>query len=321
VRRLPGVVTASGTSSLPVGGGGFYLGRVFLTTGQPEPPASSDTPAQWSVIQPAYLRTMGVPVGAGREFDDRDTAESTPVILINESMARRMFPNESPLGKRIRSWRDENVYREIVGVVGDLRFFGLSGDPVNTVYVPHAQDAWSMQLLVVRTSADPREMPRPGRNAIWEHDPKLAISDVKTMREIVDADLARPRFSAFLLGVFAATALLMGAIGIYGLVSYVVAQQTKEIGIRMALGALRGDILRTVTGRALALACAGVAAGVVAALGLTRLMETMLFGVSATDAEAFLGASALLIVTAAAASYIPARRASRADPLTALRYA
>jgi predicted permease len=293
---------------------------VFLATGQPEPPASSDTPAQWSVIQPGYLKTMGIPLASGRDFSDADTAESNPVILISESMAQQMFPNESPLGHRIRSWRDENVYREIVGVTGDVRYFGLSRDLGNNVYVPHTQDSWRMQVLVVRTAAEPRTLVRAIQSAIWSHDAKLAISDIKTMNEIVDADLARPRFATFLLGVFAATALAMSAIGIYGLMSYLVALQTREIGIRMALGAVQGDIRRKVTGRALLLAGVGVIAGTIGALGAAHLMEAMLFGVSATDTGTFAASSTLLLVVAAVASYIPARRASRTDPLVALRY-
>jgi putative ABC transport system permease protein len=320
IRSIPGVTSVATTSSLPLGGGGFYLGRVFLTTGQPEPPASKDTQAHWSVMQPGYLDTLGVRVIAGRGFNRSDTADSNPVILISQAMAKEMFPNESPLGRRIRSWRDENKYREIVGVVADVRYGGLGAEVPNNVYIPHPQDPWSSQVLVVRTDGDPRSILRSVQSAVWAQDRKLAISEVKTMDTIVATELARPRFAMFLLAVFAATALAMAAIGIYGLMSYTVAQQTREIGIRMALGALHGDILKRVAKRALVLALVGVGLGVAGALALTRLMSALLFGVSPTDAGAFTASAAILILVAVIASYVPARRASRVDPLVALRY-
>ena len=319
VRALPGVASASTTSALPIGGGGGYLGRVFLTTGQAEPPATADTSGQWSVVLPGYFETIGIPILQGRDISRTDTADSLPVIVISQSMASQMFPGENPIGRRIRSWRDENVYREIVGVVGDVRYFGLTEDIANNVYVPQAQDRWNLQLLVVRATQDPLSLARPVQEAIWAHDPKLAIAAVKPMEQIVAANLARPRFLALLLSAFAFTALLMGAIGVYGLMSYVVTQRTKEIGIRMALGAVRQDISRSIAGRAFWLACAGVAIGIAGALGVTRLLETMLFGVSANDVATLAAASGLLIFTAVLASYVPARRAGRADPLTSLR--
>jgi putative ABC transport system permease protein len=320
VKQVPGVRDASGVGSLPLGGGGFYLGRVFLTTGQPEPPASRDTPALWTVIRPETLRTLDIPIVAGRDIRATDTAASNPVILINRFMARQMFGNENPIGKRIRSWRDENVYREIVGIVGDVRYGGLAEDVNSVVYVPHTQSAWRTLVLAVRTNQDPGALLRSIQRKIWSVDRFLAISDVRTMEEIVDAALARPRFSMFLLGVFALTALLMAAIGIYGLMSFAVAQQTKEIGIRMALGALSGDILRNITARAFRLALAGVSIGIMGALAVTRLFTTLLYGVTATDSETFAIAGVLLVGVAVLAAYIPARRASRLDPLTALHY-
>jgi predicted permease len=320
IRSIPGVSSVATTSSLPVGGGGFYLGRVFLKSGQPEPPATNDTPALWSVMQPGYLDTLGIRVVSGRGFNSSDTPDSNPVILISRSMAKQMFGSESPLGRRIRSWRDENKYREIVGVVQDVRYSGLGEEVPNNVYVPHTQDSWSSQVIVIRTNREPRSVLRAVQGAIWSQDNKLAISEVKTMDEIVATELARPRFAMFLLMVFAVTALMMAAIGIYGLMSYTVAQQTREIGIRMALGALHGDILKRVAGRALILAVIGVGLGVAGALAVTRLMTAILFGVSPTDAGAFGASAAILILVAVIASYVPARRASRVDPLVALRY-
>ena len=320
IRRVPGVVSTAAISSLPIGGGGFYLGRVFLTLGQPEPPASSDTPASWTVMQPQALETMGVPLISGRAFDNRDTEKSNPVILISRSMAKQMFPNENPLGRRIRSWRDENVYREIVGVVGDVRYGGLGQDVVNNVYIPYMQDSWRAMVLVIRTSEPPDALLRSIQGAIWSRDNKLAISEVRTMDQIVNRELARPRFSMFLLGVFAATALIMAAIGIYGLMAYSVAQRTREIGIRMALGALRQDIIRSVASSALGLALTGVAIGIIGAVAVTRTMSALLFGVSPTDTGTFAFAAVLLIAVTMLAAFVPARRASKVDPMIALRY-
>jgi putative ABC transport system permease protein len=320
IRQVPGVTSASAIASLPVGGGGFYLGRVFLTTGQPEPPASKDTSALWSVVRPEAFQTLDIPVVAGRSFTRSDTTGSNPVVIVSQSMAKQMFGKESPLGRRIRSWRDENVYREVVGITADIRYAGLGEDIVNVAYVPHAQSPWQTLMLVVRSDRDPRTLLKSIQSQIWSLDRRLAVAEVKTMDQIIQTELARPRFSMFLLAVFAATALLMAAIGIYGLMSYSVAQQTKEIGIRMALGALRWDILKNVTGRALALALIGVAIGMAGALAVTRLMTTILFGVSPTDSATFAAASGLLIGVAVIAAYIPARRASHLDPLIALRY-
>jgi putative ABC transport system permease protein len=240
-------------------------------------------------------------------------------MIVNQAMAKQMFPNENPIGRRVRSWRDENVYREIVGVVADLRS-SLSENFAHSVYVPHTQDSWRALMLTIRTDRDPNALLPSIRSAIAGEDAKLAISEVKTMEKILDEQLARPRFSMFLLGVFAATAILMAAVGIYGLIAYAVAQRTREIGIRMALGAVRFDILRSVTGRALSLTMAGITLGIVGALGVTRLMASLLYGVSPNDAPTLAGACLLLLFVALAASYIPARRASKVDPVVALRY-
>jgi putative ABC transport system permease protein len=319
VKQVPGVMAASAIGSLPIGGGGFYLGRVFLSNGQPEPPSSKDAPA---------LERHP----PGRAEDPRHSCRYGPLILGHghEEFQPGHHPqsidgeadvgDENPLGRRIWSWRDENVYREVVGITSDIRYFGLSEDVSNTVYVPHAQSLWRTLILLVRAGQDPRALLKSIQSQVWSIDRRLAISEVKTIDDIIATELARPRFSMFLLGVFAATALLMAAIGIYGLMSYAVAQQTKEIGIRMALGALKTDILKNVTGRAMILAMGGVAIGVMGAWALTRLMASLLFGVSPTDTATFAAASGLLISVAVIAAYIPARRASKLDPLIALRY-
>jgi len=231
-----------------------------------------------------------------------------------------MFANQNPIGRRIRSWRDENKYREIVGVVGDLRYDGLADDIVNLVYVPHTQDSWRTMLLAIRTQVDPHALVRSAQSEIWSFDPKLAIADIKTMDAIVDENLARPRFSMFLLGMFAVTALVLAAIGIYGVIAYSVAQRTREIGIRMALGANRADVLRMVGRRGAILAGAGMVCGIAGALAMTRLMKSLLFGVTPTDTSTFAVVCGILILVTTAACYLPARRATTVEPLEALRY-
>lgn len=320
IRRLPRVVSASATGSLPLGGGGAYLERVFLREGQPDPPASRDTGAQWTVVQAGYFQTIGMTVIAGRAFTDRDLKQSPPVIIVSQSFAREMFGDDNPLGRRIRSWRDENLYREIVGVVSDLRNSDMAENPGNCVYVPHSQDSWSTMAFTIRTEGDPAALLQSVRAAVHRFDPRLAISEIKTMDEIVDSELARTRFSMFLLGVFAATALVLAAIGIYGVIAYSVTQRTREIGIRTALGATQRDILRMIGARGMALAIAGVACGSAGAIGLTRFMKSLLFGIDPADAATLTAACGLLVLVTIAACYIPARRATKIEPLEALRY-
>jgi putative ABC transport system permease protein len=320
IRRVPGVVSVAGAGSLPVDGGGFYLGRAFLREGQPEPPATTDARALWNPVQAGFFETLGIPVVLGRAFNDRDTHESTPAIIISQKLAREMFPGQNPLGHRIRSWRDENVYREIVGVVGDAHYDELSGAISSLVYVPYPQSAWGSLMLTIRTAADPTTLVPSVRAAIWSLDRKLSISDVKTMDEIVDASLARLRFSMFLLAIFGAVALLLAAIGIYGVVAYSVTQRTREIGIRIALGAARPDVLRMVARGALKLAAAGIAVGIVGGLALTRLMATLLYGVTPSDARTFSMVAAILLLVTIAAAFLPARRAAKVDPIVTLRY-
>jgi len=256
----------------------------------------------------------------GRDFDERDRADSNPVIIINRTMASRMFPGEDPLGKRIRSWRDENQLREIVGVVQDVRYFGRDDELQGLVYVPHTQDVLRSMALTVRTHTNPASAVGAIRNQIAAVDKELAIANLETMTTTLDRSVAPRRASMLLVAAFGAVAALLAVIGIYGVLSYTVAQRAQEIGVRIALGAQSGDVVRLVLGHGLKLTLTGVSIGLIASYALTRLMASLLYSISATDALTFVAVSALLTGVALAACFVPARRATKVDPMVALRY-
>ncbi len=320
VKAVPGVQTAAAVSALPLDGGGFYLGRKFLREGAAEPPAGPDTAGSWNVVTPDYFKAMDIGLVKGRLFTDRDDAQNSPVIIVSELFARRMFPNEDPLGKRIRSWRDENKLREIVGVVRDVHHQGLEDGPSSLVYIPHRQDAWGSLTMVVRTAGDPAAMTNAVRQAFRTVDNETPISNVQTLQKVWADSTARQRFGTWMLGLFAALALCLAGIGIYGVISFSVAQRTHEIGIRIALGARRGDVLKLVLRRGMILTLLGLTLGLSASFGLTRLMSGLLYGVSVTDPLTFALIALLLMVVALLACWIPAQRATKVDPIIALRY-
>jgi len=320
VKATPGIESAAVSSALPLGGGGFYLGRVFLAEGRPEPPVGADAEGQWNVISPGYFKTTGTRLIKGRDFDSSDTAESNPVIIINESLAHKIFPNEDPLGKRIRSWRDENKLREIVGVVADVRYFGREDAPRGLVYVPHTQNTWRAMILTVRTQSNPSALVGAIRNQIKAVDKELAIANLNTMTSILASSVAPRRLSMLLLTVFAGVAALLAAIGIYGVLSYVVSQRVSEIGVRLALGAQTADVLKLMIGHGMRLALTGVVLGLAFSFALTRLMKSLLYEVGATDPLTFAAVALLLASVALLACWVPARRATKVDPLVALRY-
>ena len=320
VSTTPGVESAAVSSALALGGGGFYLGRVFLIEGQPQPPASSDFPAEWNVVSPGYFATTGVGLIKGRDFDERDRVDTNKVIIINATLARRMFGEEDPLGKRIRSWRDENQLREIVGVVADVRYYGRDDELRGLVYVPHAQDAWRSMALTVRTHGDPASLGTSIRDQIAAIDKDLAVANLETMSTILNRSVAPRRALMVLLAAFGVIAGLLAVVGVYGVLSYTVAARAQEIGVRIALGAQSSDVLRLVIGQGLKLTLVGVGIGAAAAFGLTRFMTSVLYGVSATDVVTFLAVSLFLTGVALVACFVPARRASRVDPIEALRY-
>jgi len=278
------------------------------------------SPAQWNVVSPGYFQTTGTALLEGRDFDTRDRTDSTPVIIINRTMARRMFGTDDPLGKRIRSWRDENKLREIVGVVEDVSYFGRDDQPHGLVYVPHTQNVWRSMALTVRTHGDPAGVVAAIREKISSVDPDLAIANLATMTTIVDRSIAPRRASMLLVLVFGVLAGLLAVIGIYGVLSYTVAQRAQEIGVRIALGAQRGDVLGLVLGHGLKLTLTGVVIGLASSYALTRLMSSLLYNVSATDLLTFVAVSLVLSGVAMAACFVPALRATKTDPMIALRY-
>jgi predicted permease len=319
LEALPGVRAASYASSLPLGGGGLYLGRAFLAEGAAEPPAGADVRAMWSNVGPRYFETMGVRMLRGRGFTEADHAAAPPVAVISRAFARSMFGDADPIGRRVRSWRDENVYREIVGVVDDVRLFGVGDEVRPLFYVPHAQDAWSGVSLIVRTAGEPLLAASQVRGALSEFDRAIGIASVGSMDEVFGASVAQNRFAAILVGIFAAIALVLALVGIYGVLSSVVTQRTREIGIRIAVGARPAQVLRLVLGEAAVVIAAGLALGVPGAVFVTRLAESLLYDVSATDPVTFAAVATLLTAAAFAASAIPSRRAANVDPMTTLR--
>ena len=316
IQALPGVEVASVASALPLGGGGFYLGRMFLAEGKTEPTAEVD--AQWNIVGPGYFRALRMPV-RGREFSPRDDTASTPVMIVNSHFAEKMFPGENPIGKRALSSRDERVLREIVGVVDDVRYFGAEDDVRGLVYVPYKQNSWSAMRIIVRTSGDPQALVAAARRVISGIDPDLAMASVATMDDAMAASLAGPRFTTFLLSGFALVSLLLVAVGLYGVLSYGITQRTHEIGIRMALGARAGHVLRMVVREAVLMVVLGILIGGAGALALSRVMTSLLFETSATDPVTFVVVVLVLGVVGAIAAYLPARRATQVDPLIALR--
>ena len=320
IRALPGVRSAGMVNFLPLYGGlGSATG--FTVKGRPAPPPGEGPSANVRVADGGYFGTMGIPLLRGRNFADFEDAEPRHVVLVSESLARTHFPGEEPLGKRITVFMSENpVPTEIVGVVGDVRYDSLTDQAEPTVYMPHPELTYEFMTLVIRTSGEPAEMAPAVRRVISAIDPDQPVSDVRTMNQVMADTVARARFNTLLLGLFAGLATLLSAIGIFGVMNYSVTLRTREIGLRMALGAQPGRVLMLILRQGLLLTLVGIGIGLAGALALTRLMSSMLFGVDATDPATFAAIVALLALVSLVACYIPARRATRVDPLIALRY-
>ena len=320
VRRLPGVTSAAIADNLPLSGG-IGWGSISIEGYQP----SSGQEMIQSDIRVAgvgYFETMEVPVIKGRLFDEHDNEKSSQVTIIDEKMARNYWPNSNPIGARIKfgSLNSENPWLTVVGVVGSVKQYDLESESRVTMYLPTAQAMGGTMYLVARTSIVPSSLAASITSEVRSLDPNIPIFDVKTMDQRLSESLARRRFAMLALGVFAGFALLLAIVGIYGLISYSVAQRTSELGIRLALGARQIDVLRLVLSAGLKLALIGIAVGVVLSFAVTRFLSSLLFGVRATDLFTFSALSILLIVVSLIACYLPARRATKVDPLVALKY-
>ena len=320
VRALPSVLSAGSNSSLPLAGD--YWGRSLTVEGFPVLPVGQAPTVNHFVVSPSYFEAMGIRVLKGRDFDERDTKDSQKVAIIDERLARQYWPDADPIGRRVRFGppEDNEPWHTIVGVVGEVRHERLDASTRKSVYLPFAQMPVGRSNLAIRTSGRPENLISAVRAQVKELDPDLPIIHVMPMTEVVSMSIWQPRLYTALFGVFAAVALILAMVGIYGVMSYAVSQRTREIGLRMALGAERKDVLKLVVGQGIALAAIGVGVGLVAAVVLTRLMSSLLFGVTATDPITFAAVSVLLTGVALGACFVPARRAARVDPMVALRY-
>ena len=314
VSSLPGVQSATLVAFVPLSGGGYR--RTVDAEGY-QPQAKEDTELNTNIIGPNYFNTMGIPIVGGRDFNAQDRQGSPPVVMVNEVFARRYFGGNA-VGRRLRF--GSGVFREIVGVVRTAKYRHLREEPLPFIYTPLAQEPQSGMTLMVRSASDPAALVAAVRNEIGAINRDVPLFSVQTMRERIASQLAADRVIAVLLSVFGGSALLLAAIGIYGVVGYAVAQRTREIGIRIALGADRHDILKLIVGQGMVLVVIGAGIGLALALGATQLLKSLLFGVSATDPLTFVSVVLVLVGVAVLACYLPARRAMKVDPLVALRY-
>ncbi len=320
IAAVPGVESVGGVSSLPFFR--YEMPTTFTVEGRPSPAPGQELSAYRGMATPDYFRTLGIPLRQGRFFTRFDDSRSNRVVLINESLARRYFPGEDPVEKKVllRTRDGQPDPRTIVGVIGDMRPDGLDSDPRPEIYLPYHQTTFGEMTFVIRTTGDPQQVLPAVKEQVWSLNKELTFYRVATMEQLVSESLATRRFNLFLLSAFAAIALMLAGVGIYGLISFATNQRTHEIGVRMALGAQAGDVLKMVVRQGMILALVGVGLGLVAALALTRLMSSLLFGVTPTDPATYTGVSLLLSAVALLACYIPARRATKVDPMVALRY-
>jgi len=317
VDTLPGVQASGGVSFLPLNGLGAATS--FFIEGQEKARKGDEPVSDVRVVTHDYFKAMGIRLLRGRLFDRRDTAPNTRRIIVSETLVKKYFGGIDPIGRRIvLAWNDEGP-DEIVGVVGDIRSASLETEPKGTSYLPPARFAYPFMTVVVKTKDESMRVVPSLVNAVHEIDPDVPVADIMPMTEVISVSTAQRRLTMTMLVIFAAVALVLASVGIYGVISYSVTQRTQEIGIRMALGAQRGDVLRMVVGRALVLAIAGIGVGAVGAFTLTRLMDKLLFDVRPEDPMTFGAVSVLLALVAGLASYLPGRRATRVDPVVALR--
>ena len=313
---IPGVRDAAAAVTLPIGGDDFAAG--YIAEGQPAPVPGQEPRAGFQVVTPGYFRTMGIPIVAGRDFREGDTASAPAVALVNETFARTTWPQGDAVGRRIKVGRDGG-WMTVVGVTGDIRHLGPARPPRPEFYRPHAQQSFSFMAFVIRTQGEPHAVVPAIRAAVRRLDVRQPISDVKTMEEHLARALSRPRFMSTLLAAFGALALVLAIVGIYGVMAYAVAQRTREIAIRTALGAHGRDVARMVLAKAAWLAALGVSTGLAAAFALSRVLAGLLFGVEATDPATYIAVAGILSAVALLAAAVPARRAARIDGAQVLR--
>lgn len=318
IESLPGVESVGATNFLPLTG--FWGTATFTVEGRPLPNPGEEPEADNRTATPNYFRTMGMRLVEGREFTEQDRDGAKKVLIINETLARKLWAGESPIGKRV-NWEDTNhpEWWEIVGVVKDVKSFGLEKETHSDVFRPFAQVPFPIMAFTIRTTTDPMSLAAGVRREIWSVDKDQPLFKVLSLEQLAAESVSLRRVSMILLGTFAALALIIAAVGIYGVMSYTVAQRTSEIGIRMALGAKQSDVLRMIVGQGSLLALLGVGIGLLAAFILSRLIASLLYGVSATDSLILFSAPLISTVVALLACYIPARRAMRIDPMVALR--
>jgi putative ABC transport system permease protein len=315
-RQIPGVRAAAASSILPFEGGG--TASEITIEGRSAEPDGSLPSADWRTISPGFFQLLQVPIRAGRDFTSRDGVPGSPgVVIVSETMARRFWPGMDPIGRRVRPGRSQ-VWQTVVGVAADLHHLSLDSDPAPMVYYPY-DGSWNPMSVALRISGDPATIAPAIRRAASSIDPMLPVANVRRVSDMVAGTLGPRRFNATLLAVFAGIALVLASVGLYGAISYAVARRTHEIGVRMALGAGPRDIVRMVIGEGMRLVAIGLAAGLAAAAALTWTLSSLLFGVSAGDPATFTAITALLVAVAFVATYVPARRAARVDPMLAIR--
>jgi putative ABC transport system permease protein len=319
VQTIPGVEDVGAISFLPFAGP--HSGTRIQIEGQPKLPPGQELSTGVCVTDANYFQVMQIPLKRGRLFTEQEATEMRHVVVVNETFAQQNLPGQDPIGKRVTiNMKDDNVPSEIIGVVGDNKHLGLDTEVEPMSFWPHPELAYSSMTLAIRTRGEPTSVASAARNTIRNLDPEQPVGEVSTMNSLMARSIARSRFNATLLAAFSLVALVMAAVGIYGVISYSVQLRTHEIGVRMALGAQRRDVLTLVVKRGIVLGLIGVTVGLIGSLGLTRLMTTLLFEVKATDTTVFAGVAGALFLVTLIACYVPARRATKVDPLVALRY-
>lgn len=318
LQSVPGVRGAAVSSGIPFGAGN-YTTHPMITTGQSTLPPGTAVPIDWRIVSPGYLKTMGIPLLRGRDFTDSDGPTAPPVILVSRATAKKFWGDADPIGRTLTRSADLHTAFTVVGVVGDVRSTALNQDSP-ALYYSMASRVWPLMDIVVRTDGPPEALLPTIRQRVHELDAELALANVRTMDEWVSNNAAQPRLTATLFGVFAALALLIAAIGIYGVLAYSVNQRTREIGVRMALGALPGDVLRLVVGEGMLVGLTGIGIGLIGGVAMGRSVSSLVYGVQVRDPVTFAGVAVTLSIVVLAACAIPARRAALVDPVAALRY-